>query len=548
MDFKKEVSEIIAKETKLNKEEILQIIEIPKPEFGDFAFPCFILAKEFKKSPVEISKELQNRIKLTSLFKQIKAIGPYLNFFVNKEKFSENVLNETERKHKKLNKTIVIDLSSPNIAKPFSIGHLRSTVIGYSLYKIFDYLGYKVIRDNHLGDWGTQFGKLIYAYKKWGKKEQLKKEPIKYLLELYIKFHKEDEKDEDLNEKAREEFKKLEDKNKENVKLWEEFKDLSLKEFDRIYSRLNVKFDTYLGESFYAKDIEKTVKRFSKVAKESEGALVVEVEDMPPCMLKKSDEASTYATRELATLFYREEKYKPEKILYVVGSEQTLHFKQVFSAISRIDKKLAEKCFHVPFGWMRLREGRMSTREGKVIFMEDVLNKGKELALKLIKEKNSKLANKDEVADKISIASIVYSDLSSDRILDVEFDWDKMISFDGDTGPYLQYALVRAGKILLKEKINKIKIENLNDFEFNLVKKISLFEEIVKRSAELYKSNLIANYSYELAREFSSFYENCPVLSEKGKEKDKRLMIVKSFYETLKKCLELLNIPVLGEM
>ncbi|PIZ81129.1 arginine--tRNA ligase, partial [Candidatus Pacearchaeota archaeon CG_4_10_14_0_2_um_filter_31_10] len=488
MDFKKEVSEIIAKETKLNKEEILQIIEIPKPEFGDFAFPCFILAKEFKKSPVEISKELQNRIKLTSLFKQIKAIGPYLNFFVNKEKFSENVLNETERKHKKLNKTIVIDLSSPNIAKPFSIGHLRSTVIGYSLYKIFDYLGYKVIRDNHLGDWGTQFGKLIYAYKKWGKKEQLKKEPIKYLLELYIKFHKEDEKDEDLNEKAREEFKKLEDKNKENVKLWEEFKDLSLKEFDRIYSRLNVKFDTYLGESFYAKDIEKTVKRFSKVAKESEGALVVEVEDMPPCMLKKSDEASTYATRELATLFYREEKYKPEKILYVVGSEQTLHFKQVFSAISRIDKKLAEKCFHVPFGWMRLKEGRMSTREGKVIFMEDVLNKGKELALKLIKEKNSKLANKDEVADKISIASIVYSDLSSDRILDVEFDWDKMISFDGDTGPYLQYALVRAGKILLKEKINKIKIENLNDFEFNLVKKISLFEEIVKRSAELYKS------------------------------------------------------------
>jgi len=548
MDFKKEVSEIIAKETKLNKEEILQIIEIPKPEFGDFAFPCFILAKEFKKSPVEISKELQNRIKLTSLFKQIKAIGPYLNFFVNKEKFSENVLNETERKHKKLNKTIVIDLSSPNIAKPFSIGHLRSTVIGYSLYKIFDYLGYKVIRDNHLGDWGTQFGKLIYAYKKWGKKEQLKKEPIKYLLELYIKFHKEDEKDEDLNEKAREEFKKLEDKNKENVKLWEEFKDLSLKEFDRIYSRLNVKFDTYLGESFYAKDIEKTVKRFSKVAKESEGALVVEVEDMPPCMLKKSDEASTYATRELATLFYREEKYKPEKILYVVGSEQTLHFKQVFSAISRIDKKLAEKCFHVPFGWMRLKEGRMSTREGKVIFMEDVLNKGKELALKLIKEKNSQLANKDEVADKISIASIVYSDLSSDRILDVEFDWDKMISFDGDTGPYLQYALVRAGKILLKEKINKIKIENLNDFEFNLVKKISLFEEIVKRSAELYKSNLIANYSYELAREFSSFYENCPVLSEKGKEKDKRLMIVKSFYETLKKCLELLNIPVLGEM
>jgi len=269
---------------------------------------------------------------------------------------------------------------------------------------------------------------------------------------------------------------------------------------------------------------------------------------MPPCMLKKSDEASTYATRELATLFYREEKYKPEKILYVVGSEQTLHFKQVFSAISRIDKKLAEKCFHVPFGWMRLKEGRMSTREGKVIFMEDVLNKGKELALKLIKEKNSKLANKDEVADKISIASIVYSDLSSDRILDVEFDWDKMISFDGDTGPYLQYALVRAGKILLKEKINKIKIENLNDFEFNLVKKISLFEEIVKRSAELYKSNLIANYSYELAREFSSFYENCPVLSEKGKEKDKRLMIVKSFYETLKKCLELLNIPVLGEM
>lgn len=551
MDFKKEAVDILAKEISLDKEAILQAIETPKSGFGDYAFPCFILSMTLKKSPMEIAKELQTKLKLTSSFEKVTAIGPYLNFYVNKDKFVEKTLKEileTKKIKEKNPKKIVIDFSHPNIAKPFSVGHLRSTVIGYSLYRILEHLGYKCIGINHLGDWGTQFGKLIYAYRTWGKEKELKKEPIKYLLSLYVKFHDEAEKNDALNDFARQEFRKLEDKNRENLKLWKEFKELSLEEFEKLYKRLDVKFDSYTGESFFYPLSEQTLKKFKKVSKQSQGALVVELEDMPPCMLRKSDEASTYALRDLAAIFYREEKYKPERILYVVGATQQLHFRQVFGAMSKVNKKLADKCIHIPFGMIKLGQEGMSSRKGHVIFMEDVLNKGEELARKLIEQKNPKLKSKDETAEKVAIASIIYSDLSNDRILDVDFSWEKMLSFDGDTGPYLQYALVRASKILQESKAKDFEIKYLNDFEFSLVKKLGQFEDAVKKAASLYKPSIIANYAYELSREFSSFYENCPVLKAIDAEKPKRLAITKAFYETLKKCLELLNIPVLGEM
>lgn len=551
MDFKKEVGKLL-KPTGLKEKEIINLIEIPKQNsLGDFAFPCFVLSKTSKKSPMEIAKELTKEIKLTSYFKKVQASGPYLNFFVNKEKFSGVIIKNilVEKKHLKNNKKIVIDFSHPNIAKPFGIGHLRSTVIGYSLYKIFQYLGYTPIGINHLGDWGTQFGKLIYAFKKWGKKSELKKEPIKYLLKLYIKFHKQEEKNPKFSEHARKEFKKLEDGDKQNTKLWKEFYNLSLKDFEKIYKRLNVKFDFYKGEAFYSKFTEKTINKFSKASKKSEGVLIVEINNkIPPCILKKSDEASTYASRDLAAIFDREKQYKPEKILYIVASPQILHFQQVFGTLAKINSKLAKKCIHIPFGLMNFKGEKLSTRKGKVIFMEEVLDKGKELAKKIIQKKNPKLKAKDQIADKVAIASIIYSDLSHDRILDIEFDWNRVLNFEGNTGPYLQYALVRARKIIGKQKISNIKILNLNNFEFSLIKKLSQFEEIINKAAELYKPSLIANYSYGLSKEFSSFYENCPVLQASGDEKNKRLAIVKAFYLILRKCLELLNLPIVKEM
>ncbi len=555
--FEKQIKESIRKSTKLKKQDIH--LKIPKPEFGDYAWPCFILAKKQKKNPNQLAQELAKKIKIRGI--TIKPKGGYINFSVNKETFSKNIINQILKQKNRYgsskegkNKKIIIDFSSPNIAKPFNIGHLRSTILGYSLYRIFNFQNYKCIGINHLGDWGTQFGQLMVAYKKWGKDSKLKKEPIKYLLELYIKFNKEAEKNESLYDMARKEFQKLESGDKQNKILWKKFKELSMKEFNKIYKILDIHFDAHTGESFYNNQLEKTINilRKKQITKMSEGALIVPLgEKMPPCILKKSDGASTYETRDIAAALYRQKKYNPEKIFYVVGSEQKLHFEQLIKVLEIAGFPWSEKIIHVPFGLIRLPEGKLSTRKGRIIFMEDVIEKGITLAKKIIKEKNPKLKNKDKTAENIAIGAIIYNDLSNDRILNIRFDWKKALAFEGNSGPYLQYSLVRANSILKKVKKvkqNKINFKNLKEKEYLLVKELSLFPEIINRTTRNLKPNILANYTYELARLFNDFYETCPVMKASTEEKPRRISIVKAFKHVLEICFSLLLIPILKEM
>jgi len=555
--FEEKIKGALAKAT--GKKEIA--LEISKQGFGDFAYPCFELAREMKKNPAEIAKDIVKKIKLPKEISKAEAAGGYVNFFADKEMFSEKVISEVLKEKGKYGassegkgKNIVIDFSSPNIAKPFHIGHLRSTVIGGSLYRIYNFLGYKSIGINHLGDWGTQFGQLIYAYKKWGSENGLKKNPIKYLLGLYIMFNEKLTEHPELQEEARKWFKKLEMGDKEALKLWKTFSELSLNEFNKIYSMLNVKFDYVTGESFYNDRIKKTVEllKSKKVTEESQDALIVNLDryGMAPCIIEKSDGASSYATRDIAAAIYRNEKYHPEKILYVIGSEQNLHFGQVFRVLDLAGFTWYSKCVHVPFGMIRLPEGKMSTRKGNVVFMEDVIEKGIELASNTIKEKNPDLKDKDKVAKAVAIGAIIYNDLSTDRILDIVFDWGKALSFEGNSGPYIQYSYVRANSILkkIKQEKGKANFKNLDEKEYALIKELSFFQKEVKEAAENYKPSIIANYAYKIARLFNDFYEACPVLSAEPKAKFRRILLVRAAKQVLENCFNLLLIPVVEEM
>jgi len=560
MEIEDKIKEIIGKAAGIKGNIFL---EMPKQDFGDYAFACFSLSKEQKKNPADIAKQIAtkiNKLKVKEIEK-VTADGGYINFFLEKEGFSkqivERVINEKEKygtSNEGNGKNIVIDFSSPNIAKPFNIGHLRSTIIGYSLYKIFNSLGYHSIGINHIGDWGTQFGQLIYAYKKWGSETRLKKEPIKYLLELYVKFNFELEKNPLLQEEARIWFKKLEMGDKEALDLWRNFKDLSLEDFNKIYTMLDVKFDHITGESFYNDKMKKTVDLLKArgITKISQGALVVDLErfNMPPCILEKTDGASTYATRDLTAVMYRNEAFKPEKLIYVVGSEQRLHFKQFFKVLDLAGFEWYDKCIHVPFGLIRLPEGKLSTRLGRVIFMEDVLDKGIELANKIIKQKNPKLKNRDKVARDVAIGAIIYGDISNDRVLDVEFDWNKVLSFEGNSGPYLQYSYVRANSILknLNKGSGKASFKNIDEKEFILIREISMFNKIIRQAANNFKPNVIANYAYSLSQRFNDFYESCPVLKADKGIKERRIMLVQATRQVLANALGLLGVPVLEEM
>lgn len=557
--FDNEIKALLKKE--LKKEVELEVP--PNAEMGDFAFPCFSLAKEFKKNPVQIAQELANKIKKTSFIERIEAKGPYLNFFLNKKNLAEQVLSEVLKEKDKYGsentgklKTVAIEYSSPNIAKPFHIGHLRSTIIGQTLYLIHKFLGFKVIRLNYLGDWGTQFGKIIVAYLKYGNKNELKKDPIKHLSSIYTKINKEIEKKPELEEEARAWFKKLEENNGEAVKLWAKFKHLSLDEFRKIYGLLRVEFDAYDGESFH-KDKDKPVLDLlekKKIAVLDQGAFVVKLDEsnMPALMLRKSDGTTTYASRDLGAAYYRLITYKPEKIIYVVGTPQTLHFRQLFSVLDKA--KLNEgKFVHVPFG-QYLQDGKlMGTRKGNAVFMEEVLNKANELALKTIEEKNPKLKNKKDVAKKIGIGAVIFGDLMNDAIKDIEFDWEKILDFEGDTGPYIQYTYARAKSIIRKAgrlNLKKIKYEMLdNDAEKKLVTLVSQFKEKVQHACRDYKPHIIAQYLIELARAFNEFYHACHVLKEENKDAQKaRLALILSVSQVIKNGLGLMNIEVNEEM
>ncbi|MFH0936592.1 MAG: arginine--tRNA ligase [Candidatus Woesearchaeota archaeon] len=546
MDYKKEIIKLLEKELKIKD----IILEVPPSNFGDYSFPCFKLQNSNDKA-----KELANKIKANFLDK-IEARGPYLNFFINKKHLAENtikqILKEKENygKGKEGNgKKIVIDMSSPNIAKPFGIGHLRSTIIGNSLANIFSKLGYKVIKINYLGDWGTQFGKLMLGYKKFGNEKELKKNPIKHMYELYVKVNS----DESLENEAREWFKKLENGDREALTLWKKFKELSLKDFNKIYRLLNIKFDIISGESFYNKKMNKTIEELKekKLLEESEGALIVDLKkyDLGVCLIQKSDGTTLYATRDLTAAIDRHNKYKFLKMIYEVGSEQKLHFKQVFKILDLIGYKWAKDCVHIEHGFYLDKDGKkLATRKGKSIFMEDIINETIELAKKTIQHKNPKLRNKEEIAKKIAVGAIFYGDLKNNRVNDSIFDIEKFLDFEGDTGPYLQYSYVRACSVLdkSKKKITKFNIINLEDKEIELIKKLAEFPDVIRNSYNNYSPNVIANYAFKLAQTFSEFYQCCKVIG--SNEEQQRLAIVQAFKFVMKNSLNLLGIDVIEEM
>ncbi|HNZ86194.1 MAG TPA: arginine--tRNA ligase [bacterium] len=561
--FEYKIKKLIENSTEIKNPEI----EIPpKHEMGDYAFPCFELSKKLNKPAPEIANKIVSKIKKPSFIKEIKIIGPYINFFIDYASISRKIICDIFKEKNNYgvqnigkNKTIVIDFSSPNIAKPLNIGHLRSTVIGNSLYKIHKTLGYKVIRVNHLGDWGTQFGKLIYAYKTWSNSKELKKDPIKHLFNLYVKFHKESKLNLNLDDLARNEFQKLEKKDRKNLELWKLFRSLSLEEFKKIYKILNIQFDSYDGEASYVSQSEKTLKIAKKLlnTKISEGALIVDLEKfkMPPFFLVKSNETSSYHLRDLSAALYRLKNYKPYKLLYVVGSEQELHFKQLFKILDLM-KLNKNRFFHINFGMFSFSDNTMSTREGNIILLEDVINKSIDLAKKIMQEKNSIAKDDSNIAKKIGIGAVIFGDLSNDRNKNIVFNWSRVLAFDGDTSPYLQYTYVRCLSILKKAKKEqklipdtKINYKLLQDSqETKLIKDLSNFKKIIIKSGEEYKPNILANYLIDLAKDFNEFYNNVKVITDDKNSTKAKIALVYCVSQVIKNGLNLLGIETVNKM
>jgi arginyl-tRNA synthetase len=556
-EFVQEIVDILEKKTGLIEKEIQELIEVPPDQtLGDYAFPCFVLAKKLKKSPQQIASEMALELKPQGLIQKITASGPYLNFEVKKDKLAEFVLKKIHREKNRYGsdkigkrKTIVMDFSSPNIARPFGIAHLRSTVIGNVLYKIFSKLGFKVIRVNHLGDWGTQFGKLIAAYKKWGDDREIDSDPIATLFNLYVRFHDEAEKNRSLEDEAREWFRKLEKGDKEATFLWRNFKKYSMDEFQRIYKMLDISFDYYAGESFYNRRIDQTVEKIRKsgLTEISQDALVIKLDEynLPPCLIRKKDEATLYATRDITAAIYRYETYKFFKNIYVVGTAQKLHFQQVFKVLELMGYEWAKDLVHVDFGWVKFKQEMMSTRKGNIVLLEDVLNKSIELALKIIEEKNPALQNKKEVAYQVGIGAVIFADLSVRRNKDIDFDWDKALSFEGESGPYLQYTHARLCSLI--SKYGK-PINNHVDYiifqseeEFALIRLLDSFPQRIKQSANSYEPYFISSYLIELCSLFNRLYQKERIITEDHQKTKANMLLVNGILTVLREGLNLLG-------
>ncbi|QFT89662.1 Arginine--tRNA ligase [Bacillus sp. THAF10] len=547
---------------KITKEEINKNLEVPpKQEMGDYAFPCFLLAKELKKSPFQIAQELRLKIH-HEYIEHVEAVGPYLNFFFSKQKTGEEIVLEAlhlKEKYGSLaignSENITIDLSSPNIAKPFSMGHLRSTVIGNALANIMEKCGFTPIKINHIGDWGTQFGKLITAYKLWGSEEKVKADPIKELLALYVRFHEEAKLTTELEDKGRFWFKRLEDGDQEALSLWRWFRDESLKEFERIYELLGMEFHSYNGEAFYNNKMDAVVEQLEKkkLLTESEGAMVVSLEEYesPPCLIKKSDGATLYATRDLAAAFYRKSEYDFAKALYVVGGEQSLHFKQVFQVLKKMGYEWSKDMHHIPFGMM-LKDGKkMSTRKGKVVLLEEVLQKAIKLATHNIEERNLNLAKKDEVAKMVGVGSVIFHDLKNYRLNDVEFSLEAMLTFEGETGPYVQYTYARGCSILRKGPTKAMPSSSYKAFEddkaWAVLSLLMKFEIVIGQAYEQFDPSKIAKYIIDLAQAFNKYYGSVRIL-EQDEQQPARLQLVEAVTIVLKEGLRLLGINAPEQM
>lgn len=546
MDFKNIVIELL--ESKIPQSEeinVSQMVEVPpNPELGDYSFPCFKLAKLYRKSPNQIAEEIAKEISSSEYIQSVTSAGAYVNFSVNKLLFVQKVIREVLNKKENYGrsdygqgKSVVVEYSSPNIAKPFHIGHIRSTVIGHAIDRLYQYIGFKTISINHLGDYGTQFGKLIVALKKWGDQEVIEKDPINELLKLYIDFHEKAESDPGLEDEAREWFHKLEEeKDPEALRLWQWIRDISLKEFDKVYQMLGIHYDSLAGESFYSDKMEAIVKHLEEknLLKDSQGAKIVDLEEfgMPPALIKKKDGSTLYITRDLAASKYRKDHYDFYKNIYVVGAPQELHFKQWKKVHELSGYDWANDCIHVQFGTISLEDGVLSTRKGRVVFLEDVLNKSIEKTKEIIQQKNPNLENLDEVARQVGVGAIVFQELSNSRIKDYTFSWDRALTFEGETGPYTQYTHARCCSLLQKagveidDKIN-FSILSENPDAMNVVRQIDTFEEMLIRSANRYEPHHITRFVLDVCQAFNKFYHDNPILSAEEDKKRAYLSLVK---------------------
>lgn len=561
--MKEQIIDIITAATNLDRNMVADILEIPpQTDMGDYAFPCFQLAKTLRKAPPLIAADIAEKIGEADIVEKLEVKGAYLNFFLKKENFVKLMVEQADVPNYGASdvgkgKTICIDYSSPNVAKNFHVGHLRTTIIGNSLYKIYTKLGYKVERINHLGDWGTQFGKLIVAYKAWGNKKAVENDGVAELMRLYVKFHEEADKNDSLNDEARAWFTKMEQGDNEALEIWKWFVDISLKEYKGTYELLGMEFDHYLGESFYRDKTEDVVNRLQDAGllMESEGAKIVDLEeyDMPPCLIMKKDGSSIYATRDLAAIFYRKATWNFDKCLYVTGQEQKLHFAQVFKVVELLDNNWAkDSLVHIPYGLVSLEGAKLSTRSGNIIYAEDILLEAIDKVKKTIEEKNPDLENKEEVAKIVGVGAILFHDLYNQRIKDVSFKWDKVLNFDGETGPYVQYTYCRCASILRSVSYNENAAIDysllLEDEAIALLKCISRFPQVIADAAEKYEPCVVARFAMDVAQSFSKFYNSCRVIVEDEKLKAARIKIVALTKNTLKDALELLGIDCPEQM
>ncbi|EGL82184.1 Arginyl-tRNA synthetase [Caldalkalibacillus thermarum TA2.A1] len=564
--MKKQVVKLLKPLLDLDEQQIFSVLETPPSrEQGDLAFPCFQLAKHFKKSPALIAGELAGKLSAENLaaagFSKVEAAGPYLNFFFDRQQLAEQVLASSVRDQLAdyqigANKTVVVEYSSPNIAKHFKLYHIRSTMIGQALANTYAALGYQVERMNHLGDWGTQFGKLLAAYFKWGDDEKIKADPLTELVHLYVKFHEEAEKNPELEEEGRLWFKRLEDGDEQAVRLWQWFKEESLKEFEKIYRLLGVTFDHYLGESYYGEKMEEVIEELQAkgLLEESEGALVVRLDDynIPPCIIKKSDGASIYATRDIAAALYRYERFNPEKILYVVDQRQSLHFQQVFAVLERMGYEFAKRCHHIDFGVMKIEGEIGSTRKGKGVLLNEVLEQAIKKAEEIINQKNPTLPNKAEVAKAVGIGAIVFNDLKQHRTREVNFKWDEAFNFEGKTGPYVQYTHARICSLLRRAGDMEIKPVPHPFYEQPLVWEIiytlyqypSVLVETVKKD----DPSQIAKYLLDLCQLFNRFYAEERIFVDDQDEQRAKLALCRKIALVLRHGLSMLTIEAPEEI
>lgn len=568
INFKEQIAEGLARETGLDANELLYKIETPPDrKMGDYAFPTFMLAKTLRKNPAVIAQELKEKLSDVEGVREIAVAGPYLNFFIDTTALAENVLKAVLEEGDRFGssdigkgKTTIVEYSSPNIAKPFHIGHIRTTIIGDSIKRIYKHLGYNVEAINHLGDYGTQFGMMIEAYKRWGDDDVIEKNPIPELVKLYVRINQEAETNKELLDYSREWFRKLESGDEEAVALWQWFRDLSLEEFKRVYTMLDVEFDSYRGESYYSDLMLKAVDEIKAkgLLVEDQGAQIINLDkyNLPPAIIIKSDGSTIYLTRDIATAIFRKDTYDFYKNIYVVGSQQNLHFQQLKAILKEMGYDWADDCVHVPFGMVSLPEGTLSTRRGKVVYLEDVLNRATEKVDDILREREEKngytMENREELARQVGIGAVKFQELFNQRIKDYVFDWDRTLSFDGETGPYVQYTHARMHSLLEKGKFDPAKSVNVKaltlDDEKELLQQLYGFNQVIVDSHEKYEPYLVTRYITECAKTFNKYYTNTPILVEDDDIKNARLLLVYGVKNMIKIGLNLLGIEAPNKM